>query len=139
MATFRIKDMSIATKSLVAPVIGALITVAIVIVVITVTNGAARLAGQAEAAERLAMAVTAARLAFAEGHAALFRAVSWRAGHVSPKQVDDARNEARTAIARANEMMQNLPATDDVRTKVDALKKLVSDYQQAVKQTTETI
>jgi methyl-accepting chemotaxis protein len=139
MATFRIKDMSIATKSLVAPVIGALITVAIVIVVITVTNGAARLAGQAEAAERLAMAVTAARLAFAEGHAALFRAVSWRAGHVSPKQVDDARNEARTAIARADEMMQNLPATDDVRTKVDALKKLVSDYQQAVKQTTEMI
>jgi methyl-accepting chemotaxis protein len=139
VATFRIRDLPIATKFLVAPIIGALITIAIVIVVMTVTSGASRLASQAETAERLAMAVTAARLEFAQGHAALFRAISWRAGNVNPKQVDDARNEAQMAVTRAAEMMQQLPAADSRRAKLDALEKLVVDYQQAVKQTADTI
>src|SRR5262245_15625807 len=139
MTRFRIRDLSIAAKSLVAPVIGALITVAIVVVATTVTNGAIRVAGEADAAERLVSAVTAARLQFAQGHAALFRAVSWRAGNVDRKQVDVARSEAQALIARANDMMQKLPAADNVRAKVDALRKLVADYQQAVVQTANTI
>src|SRR5262249_2444790 len=129
-----------AVKSLVAPIVGALITVAIVIVVVVVNNASARSADQAEQAEQLVTTVTAARLAFTQGHAGLFRAVSWRAINVQSERVEAAAREAAVAISRAVDTMQAVPASA-VRASalVEGLQRLLAEYRTAAQQTAEVM
>ena len=140
MPTLRFKDLPIAVKSLVAPIVGALITVAIVIVVVVVNNASARSADQAEQAEQLVTTVTAARLAFTQGHAGLFRAVSWRAINVQSERVEAAAREAAVAISRAVDTMQAVPASA-VRASalVEGLQRLLAEYRTAAQQTAEVM
>jgi methyl-accepting chemotaxis protein len=138
--TLRIKDLPIAIKSLMAPIAGALITVAVVVVVIVANNASVRSADQAEQAEKLATMVTAARLLFTQGHAGLFRAVSWRAINVQSERVEAAAKEAIATITRAFDTMQALPVSAiGASATVDGVKKLLAEYRTAAQQTTEVL
>jgi methyl-accepting chemotaxis protein len=136
MPKFRIRDLSIAAKSLLAPITGAAITVAIVAVAVLVANTAMQSAERAAQAERLVGTVDGARLGFTQGHAALFRAVSWQSTKVEAKLVAAALAEATAAITRADDALKALPidAVPD-KGRAEAAKKLLSEYRQEAMQT----
>jgi len=137
---FRIIDLPIAVKSLVAPIAGALITVAVVFVVIVTNNASLHSADQAEQAEKQVTTMTAARLLFTQGHARLFRAVSWRAINVQTERVEAAAREAASAIAGASDTLQALPgSTIRDSSRVEGLKALLAQYRTAAQQTIEVV
>jgi methyl-accepting chemotaxis protein len=139
MSMLRLKDLPIAVKSLIAPVAGGLITVAIVAGVMVANSAARHSAEQAGTAERLAAAVTAARLELAQGHAALLRAVSLRAADAAEETIDASRKQAMEAVARGEAMTRNLKVPDSARAKADDLNTLVGKYKGAVAQTADVI
>ena len=139
MPKIRIKDLPIAIKSLLAPAAGALITISIVVVVTLVNSGAIETARRADEAEKLASAVSAARLEFAQGSAALFRALTWRLNKVEASRIAAARNEAEGAIARGTDLVQKLVVAERDRARVEALAKQVIAYKTAAQQTSEMI
>jgi methyl-accepting chemotaxis protein len=135
MPKLRLRDLRIAVKSLLAPLAGAAITVAIVVVATVTNNASVQSANRADEAENIFKAVNGAWLQFTRGHAELFRGVSWRANNVQGKLVDAAGREAATAIKRANETMEKLSAvTLRAPENAEALKKLLARYEQAAVQ-----
>jgi methyl-accepting chemotaxis protein len=139
MRTLRIKDLPIAVKSLIAPLAAALIIIAMAVFVVMTTTSVIRAFGEADAAERLATAVTAARLELSQGHTALMRAVTWRANDAQRERIDGARQEAMAAVDRGSDMVEKLRFPDSTQAKADRLRKLVVDYRGKVKETFEVV
>jgi methyl-accepting chemotaxis protein len=137
--SLRLKDLPIAAKSLIAPVAGALITVAIVGGVMIANTAAMRSAAEADAAERLAAVVTGARLDLSEGHAALLQAVSLRTSDAAEQTIEASRKQAMTAVLRGSEALQELQVPESLRAKADAIKKLAAQYRDSVKQTADVV
>ncbi len=135
----RVKDLPIAVKSLIAPLAGALIIIAMTIFVVLTTTAVIRSAGEADGAERLAGLVTAARLELTQGHTALMRAVTWRANDAQRERIDGARQEAMAAVDRGSDMVQKLQVPAGGGAKVDNLKKLLADYRGKVKETVDVV
>ena len=131
-----IRNLPISIKCLTAPVLGALITGAIVLVSLATHRESVRSGERAERAEKLVNVVNEARLHFTQGHAGLFRAVSWRANNVPADTVNAASKEAVRLAALADNAINSLPDTElSAPEKVDSLKKLLSEYCKSAQET----
>ena len=139
MMTLRIKHLPIVAKSLIAPIAAALIIVAMAICVTLATTAAIRLVQEAAAVERLATALTAARLELTQGHVALFRAVNWKTHDAQRERIDGARREAMAAVERAGTMTRSLDLPENWRAKAEALRAALGKYQENVKQTVDVV
>jgi methyl-accepting chemotaxis protein len=140
MPRLRIKDLSISVKSLLAPIAGTVITIAIVVMVVFANDAASRSASRANEAAELVATVTRARLDFVQAHAALFRTVSWRSNNIEPPLVAAALKEAMGGIVRATETLRTITAAGSPeQAGFEALTKRFGDYADAAKQTGDIV
>src|SRR5262249_23506691 len=113
-----------------------IIACAIVVVTLTTHRESVRTSERAEQAEKLAYIVSEARLHFTQGHAGLFRAVSWRANNVQTAVVDAAGEEAVALIELADNTLRALPISElSAPEKAESLKKLMAEYRASVRDT----
>jgi methyl-accepting chemotaxis protein len=141
MSLLRLGNAPIAVKTMLAPASAALMTIGIVVLVALTNAAATRSAELARSSAQLAEAVNAAQFLFTKAHAALFRAVSWKANKVEDQLVAKAKEEARVDLGRSTELLKSLPVEGlgIEHAKVDGVRKSTLEYAQAANQTLEVV
>jgi len=137
MRILRVKDLSICAKSFISPVAGTLMIIAMAVVVALSATAAIRAVEDANAAERLVSAITTARLEISQGHAALFRAISWRTAGAQKARITAAGKEAMAGVDRGVAILQKIEVSGSGRAKLAALNERVAKYHASVKETVD--
>ncbi|HTH15170.1 MAG TPA: methyl-accepting chemotaxis protein [Magnetospirillum sp.] len=128
-----LRDASVSTRTLVAPVIGTLATlvVGVVLVVTVATNDQA--AQSMAAATAITEGIGAAQLDIAQGNAALYQAVSWQGAMIEAAKVAEVKKTYAAMTAQAERRLDALP--EGARGEaLDRTRTALADYRKAAGQ-----
>jgi len=104
-----LSHMSVSARTLVAPVVGALSTLVVGVVLAVAVTTSDRAADSVSAANRIEAGIDALQLDIALGNAALYQAVSWQGAMIEAARVAEVKQRYAALAGRAGKRLDDLP------------------------------
>ncbi|MCR6629687.1 MAG: methyl-accepting chemotaxis protein [Magnetospirillum sp.] len=128
-----LRDVSVSTRTLIAPVIGTLSTLVVGVVLAITVTASDRAADSVAAATQISAGIGDLQLDLAKGNAALYQAVSWQSAMIEAAKVAEIKKAYADFSAQAERRLDSLP--DGAKGEaLDRTRAALTEYRKAATQ-----
>ncbi|MGE5516553.1 MAG: methyl-accepting chemotaxis protein [Bacteroidota bacterium] len=128
-----LRNLSVSTRTLIAPAIGALSTLVVGAVLAVTVASSDRAAESVAAANQITEGIDTLQLEMAKGNAALYQAVSWQGAMIEAAKVATVKAAYADLLGRAERRLDSLPEAARGEA-LDRTRTALADYRKAASQ-----